>query len=295
MLFNFKKKDYFEAIDGVGIFDNDKNTMLPQTVCAKIIREHFKTAKKTPKVLFMGFDGARADSMAYVVKSREDKTSGKLFLPEYSAIKLLKSQGELVLTYAGGEPETPQETSTAQGWSAILTGEWGGKNGVLKHVPINTDCPTVLRELAENGKKSAFLAEWEDHFTITYKEEMRIAEENKIPLVFKRHKTDEELEQSFIEYIKGDTDCIFGIFEAPDYNGHTFGFGDQDYRYVTAVNNLDRVAYKLIDEVTKRPAYNDEDWLIMITSDHGGHGYGHGTQKTEDRNTFLACNKKITK
>lgn len=295
MFFNFKKNDYFESIDGVGIFDNDKNSMLPQTVCAKTIREHFKTAKKTPKALIIGFDGARADSMAYVVKSTEDKTSGKLFLPEYSAIKLLKSQGSLILTYAGGEPTAPQNTSTAQGWSAILTGEWGGKNGVLNHVPINTDCPTVLRELAENGKKSAFLAEWEDHFTITYKEEIKIAEQKKILLIFKRHKDDDELEQSFIENIKGDTDCIFGIFESPDYNGHTYKFGNCNYKYVTSVCNLDRVAYKLIDEVYKRPTYNDEDWLIMITSDHGGHGFGHGTQKPEDRNTFLACNKKIIK
>lgn len=295
MLFNFKKKDYFETIDGVGIFDNGKNSMLPQIVCAKTVRKHFKTAEKTPKALIIGFDGARADSMAYVVKSAEEKTSGKLFLPEYSAIKLLKSQGGLYLTYAGGEELTPQETSTAQGWSAILTGEWGAKNGVLKHVPLNTDCPTVLRELAESGKKAAFLAEWEDHFTITYKKEIEISEQNKIPLTFKRHKDDEELEQSFIEYIKGDTDCIFGIFEAPDYNGHTDRFGDVNYKYVTSVCNLDRVAYKLIEEVRSRPSYDDEDWLIMITSDHGGHGFGHGTQKPEDRNTFLACNKKITK
>ena len=83
-------------------------------------------------------------------------------------------------------PENPQETSTAQGWAAILTGVWGDNNGVKRHVPLKTDCPTVLRNLAESGKKAAFLAEWADHFTITYKEEIRMAEEKKLPLCFRK-------------------------------------------------------------------------------------------------------------
>ena len=93
--------------------------------------------------------------------------------------------------------------------------------------------------------------------------------------------------------IQKGTDCIFGIFEAPDHNGHSFGFGKQEYRYVTAVCNLDRIAFRLLQEVESRPTYHEEDWLFLITSDHDGHGNMHGTQLDEDRTTFIACNKKL--
>lgn len=43
-----------------------------------------------------------------------------------------------------------------------------------------------------------------------------------------------------------------------------------------------------------RETFQNEDWLILITSDHGGHKTGHGTQKAEDRMTFIAGNQKIS-
>lgn len=294
MLFN-KNKAYCDSLNKSGIFDNKSDDMFAQTVCADLIRKHFANASKTPKALIMGFDGARADSMNYLVKSKKDKFCGKLFYSQYSAVNMLKTEGGLYLSYAGGEINDPQETSTAQGWTAILNGKWGNENGVKKHVTLSEKTPTVLRELANKDKKSVFLAQWPDHFTITYKKEISISEEEKIPLDFIKYETDEELAKGFSEKINGDTDCIFGIFEAPDYNGHTYGFGSNEYRYVTSVCNLDRIAYNLIEQVKNRPEYPQEDWLIMITSDHGGHGRGHGSQKNTDRITFIACNKQIEK
>lgn len=286
-------QDYFKKIDHTGIFDNDRCSMFPQTVCAKLIRRHFACAQKIPKALIIGFDGTRADSMSFLVKATDESINGVLFHSEYSAINTLKAEGGLYLSYSGGESSAPQETSTAQSWASILTGEWGAKNGVLLHVPLKTTCPTVLRELAQGGKSAAFLAEWDDHFTITYRNEIALAAEKKLPLSFRQHESDEELEGSFLSHIQKGTDCIFGIFESPDHNGHAFGFGEQEYRYVTAVCNLDRIAYKLMEEVKNRPSYEQEDWLILITSDHGGHGNMHGSQMDEDRTTFIACNKKL--
>lgn len=290
----FKKNAYFACVDNVGIYENNSTAMLPQTVCASSIRAHFKHAKKTPKALIVGFDGARADCMSCLVKATDKTLSGELFYSAYSAVNTLKSEGGLYLSYAGGEPSAPQHTSTAQGWASILTGEWGGVNGVLEHVPLRTTCPTVLRELAEQGKSAAFLAEWNDHFTITYREEIAISKAQNLPLAFTQYKDDETLAAGLAAQIAQGTDCIFGIFEAPDSNGHSFGFGKQTYQYVTALCHLDRTAYMLMEQVKARPTYTQEDWLILITSDHGGHGRGHGTQKDEDRATFIACNKPVT-
>lgn len=291
-----KRRDaaYFQRLDTRGVFDNTTKTALPQTVVAKIVQSHFDGANdKTPKALLIGFDGARADSMHLLLKSEDETVTGVLHTSAYSAVNALKSAGGLYLSFAGGVPENPQETSTAQGWAAILTGVWGDDNGVKKHVPMRTDCPTVLRRLAESGKKAAFLAEWADHFTITYKEEKRFAEEKRLPLYFHKYADDAALAQAFSEHIAGDTDCIFGIFEAPDYNGHSTGFDLGNYRYAAGVMHLDNLAYRLMEEVRARPTYEEEDWLVLITSDHGGHARGHGTQQAFDRMTFIACNRPI--
>ena len=57
--------------------------------------------------------------------------------------------------------------------------------------------------------------------------------------------------------------------------------------------HLDNLAYRLMEEVRARPTYEKEDWLVLITSDHGGHGRRHGTQQMYDRMTFIACNQPI--
>ncbi len=294
MLFQNEDKKYLARLDTQGVFNNTTKTALPQTVFADAVRKHFKKQNgKTPKALLIGFDGARADAMHLLFESTDEKITGGLFVSAYSAVQALKAEGGLYLSYAGGESDSRQETSTAQGWAAILTGVWGAENGVLRHLPLKTNCPTVLRELAMQGKKSAFLAEWPDHFTITYKDEIEIAKREKLPLVFQQYRDDRALETAFSEQIADGTDCIFGIFETPDYNGHATGFSLENPRYAAGICRLDTVAYRLAEAVKRRPTYRDEDWLIMITSDHGGHGLRHGTQKQFDRMTFIASNKAI--
>lgn len=56
---------------------------------------------------------------------------------------------------------------------------------------------------------------------------------------------------------------------------------------------MDRCVYEQLSFIESREEYKDENWLIIVTSDHGGHNYRHGMQITEDRATFFACNKKL--
>lgn len=290
-------KKYIERVDNNGIFDNRFSDALPQTTVADAVRKHWAQDNgKKKKAVIIGFDGARADSMVYIIKSNNSSVTGSNYTSKYSAVAELKKQGGLYMSFAGGianDKKTMQETSTAQGWAAILTGKWGCENGVVKHVAKKNECPTVLMELARKGIETSFLAIWPDHFNITYKDEIALVEKENVPMLYEKLDNDEKLHSAFLRDIDSDRDCIFGIYELPDMNGHSFGFGDDDYKYVMSVCDLDRCAYELIKHIESRPTYQQEDWLIIITSDHGGHGRGHGTQMTEDRMTFIACNKKL--
>ena len=96
-----------------------------------------------------------------------------------------------------------------------------------------------------------------------------------------------------IERIKSEDDLIFGIYENPDHNGHSTGFGDTNYRYVAGVCGLDRFSYSMLTEVKNRPTFDDEDWLVLIASDHGGTSNRHGGQSVQEKTTFLALSKPI--
>ena len=43
---------------------------------------------------------------------------------------------------------------------------------------------------------------------------------------------------------------------------------------------------EIISAVESRPTYALEDWLIIITSDHGGFNTGHGAFTIQERMTF---------
>lgn len=84
------KSQYIKTVNAKGLFDNTYETRIPQTVVNKIILKHFEKADKKPKCLFIGWDGCRADSMKYLIKSADEKISGHNESNIYSAVSALK-------------------------------------------------------------------------------------------------------------------------------------------------------------------------------------------------------------
>lgn len=292
-MFFDKKKKYINGVNTKGIYNNSYENRYPQTVISKMVLNHFNTAKKTPKCIFIGWDGCRCDAMKYLIKSESEKISGGNENFNYSAINYLKERGGVYITYVGGD-DSPQETSTAQGWSSALCGKWlksAWRRGI--EWTLDEDYPTVMKALAKDGYQTSFSCIWPIHFERTYKDEIEYAQQNNLPQFYFKFETDCELHDNMLDRIKSDDDFIFGIYENPDINGHGTGFGDENYRYVAGVCNIDTWSYDLIRAIESRENYDNEDWLIIIGSDHGGHLNMHGTQRIEDRTTFLASSKPI--
>ena len=67
-------------------------------------------------------------------------------------------------------------------------------------------------------------------------------------------------------------DVIFCIYDWADHNGHGSGFTNDNKNYVNAVRNNDNLMYEVIQQVVNREGYKNEteDWLIILTADHGG-------------------------
>jgi hypothetical protein len=71
-------------------------------------------------------------------------------------------------------------------------------------------------------------------------------------------------------------DALFVYFDAVDLAGHASGFNPSNPSYMAAIEGVDGHIGTVLNALYARPNYAQEDWLILVITDHGGIGTGHG-------------------
>ena len=275
-------------------YENTIETAYPQTDLYDIIDAHFKAelpeGKTEKKAIILGYDGCRADIVA-------EKQDG-------GAINYLLANGASInLTYCGGvnyPAENTQATSTAPGWCSMLTGVWSDVHGITGNGITKTVEPKMLMTtLFEEGiiDNAAFITKWKGHFTnsdSTYKDEKAYCKENDICVDFNLRKGLKDVHTGAMEEITSDdcADFVLIIYENTDSAGHNFGFTFNNPVYKDGFRTEDAYGYEVIKAIEARETYETEDWLIIVTSDHGGVGTGHGGPSIQERMNFVVMNKK---
>jgi hypothetical protein len=292
-----RKYDYQATVEAVSIMENTWQTAVPQTTVYDMIKAHFESAlpegMTEKKAIVIGYDGCRADTFSLLDNSKP------------SGIRLVYDEGgKAAFSYCGGVnyPEkNTQDTSTAPGWCTMLTGVWADGHGIYKnYVPKTVEPKTLLLSLVEDGTvdSSAFYVSWKGHFTkekATYINEKDYIEQNKLNSVFLCAENDEGTAQNVLNDInKPDcSDFIFLTLEYTDHSGHATGFSLSNPKYVNGFYDADKTGADFVNAIKSRPTYSTEDWLIIITTDHGGIGRNHGGSSIEERITFIVSNKEI--
>lgn len=286
---------FIENIALVG-FENTVETAIPQTALYNIVRNHFNSpladGKAEKKAIIIGYDGCRAD----VLKETVDGNSGIEHLVDGGAEKFL--------SYCGGinyPAVNTQDTSTAPGWCSVLTGVWATEHGIVANdITKSMEYKTLLTSLVEDEVigSSSFITKWKGHFdrnNATYLAEKDYCISNNLNVAFNTCKNDEaSLEFTLGEIYKSDcADFLFVIYEPTDSTGHDYGFTINNPRYKEAFKTADQYGLETIDAIKARATYDTEDWLIIITSDHGGIGTEHGDASIQERMTFIVANKEI--
>ncbi len=277
-------------------YKNTVETAIPQTEIYNIVKNHFDSpladGKTEKKAIIIGYDGCRADILTEMVDGK-------------SAVDTLLDDGASInLAYCGGvnyPAENTQDTSTAPGWCSILTGVWADKHGVTANdITKSLEYKTLLTTLVEENviDSSSFITKWKGHFdrkNATYLEEKSYCEENKLNVAFNRLENDAaSYEYTLNEIKKSDcADFVFVIYEPTDSTGHDLGFTINNPKYKEAFKTADQYGLETIDTIKARETYDTEDWLIIITSDHGGFGKGHGNESIQERMTFIVTNKEF--
>lgn len=287
---NDKTSDYKENVNSVG-YSNTLETAVPQTQIYNMIKNHFASplaeGKTEKKVLVIGYDGCRADALSLM------DSEGK------GGISYLLSTGATAeIAFCGGvnyPAINTQATSTAPGWCSILTGTWADVHGITDNgIEKSNENLTLLTTLVEENtiNNSAFYVSWNGHFNgseTTYIQEKNYIEKNGLDVTFLDAEDDKGTVSNTLADISGDdcSDFIFTILEHTDHSGHDTGFSLNNPDYSKSFADAEADGKAIIDAIESRETYETEDWLIIITSDHGGYNTGHGSVTLQERITFI--------
>lgn len=109
------------------------------------------------------------------------------------------------------------------------------------------------------------------------------------------NKRDQDMAERAGQYLqKQNPTAMFVYFHQVDATGHGIGFSPNVPQYVQAIENVDTHIGTVLKSLYNRPTYDQEDWLIIVCTDHGGirktHGSGHDIP--EIRQVFLIFNSQ---
>lgn len=323
---NKSDSNFLNKISKYSFWKNTVETSLPEYQTYNHVHDFLDVCKtedgkavapngKIRKVLFIGFDGMRADALPYVVQNTGSDSTAYNDKTGVGAISEIAKQGGLYLAYCGGEAgtKTQQTTSTSACWTSHFTGVWGNKHGIITNDDTkNLQYKTFMLEYAQKGLNTAIAFDWDPYFDVNLREEVHCVMQKKLPMRFcdidrvKKQGNDFSnfiatdypsvsapydtgMRDYVISRIEQDDDIICGIFHNIDTAGHMFGFG-LSTQYIGTVINCDMYAHSVLQNIKEREKNLNEEWLIVFANDHGGLGKGHGNQTLEERTAWIATN-----
>lgn len=230
---------------------------------------------RAKKVLVIGIDGVRPDILAEVATPNLDA---------------LAADGTF-----SDRARTTQQTVSGPAWSSLLTGVWPAKHGVTdnsfegKRYGAHPDFLTRIEQVRPELNTFAAL-DWlplgadsaggpvitdapdEKHVFDGYTLTWALADSAVVAA-------------SVAALASGDPDAAFVYLGNPDETSHETGAIGEEYRAAIAL--ADRHVGLLLDAVRSRRSYGREDWLILVTTDHGRRADGgHGGDSAEESTIF---------
>ncbi|MFD1771313.1 LamG-like jellyroll fold domain-containing protein [Sphingobacterium suaedae] len=99
--------------------------------------------------------------------------------------------------------------------------------------------------------------------------------------------SDETAKGSAVARLKStDPDLMLLQFTSVLEAGKSGGFSIENPTYKAAISDVDGYISEVLGALKERPTYAKEEWLLIVTSNHGGLENGYGGASFQERNTF---------
>ena len=221
-------------------------------------------AQNTKKVLVIGIDGCRSDALQIAsTPNIDDLISTGVFSPDALNDDI---------------------TVSGPGWSAILCGVWSEKHLVTGNsfsVDDYDTYPTFFKRAKDFDPtlQTLSICHWGPINDNIVKDQADFT---------LNVSSDEAVADKASDYLSvNDPDIVFLHFDEADGVGHGSGFSPVVPQYLAKIEEIDSLIGIVIDAVQNRQSYNEEDWLIVLTTDHGGLGTSHGGNSIEEERVFV--------
>jgi len=260
-----------------------------------------QTPVTTPKAIFIIVDGIPADVLERTDTPQMDQIAGA---------------NGYTRSWVGGEIGGPSESPTvsAVGYNSLLTGTWANKHNVYDNDVEDPDYRywDIFRiaKVHDASLHTAIFSTWLENRTRLVGDGLAAAGGDKLDYHFDGFEHDTErfphdITRTYIrdidELVSTETaryveehgpDLSWVYLEFTDDVGHAFGDSPQQRQ---ALKIMDGNVGKIWDAVKKRQESHDEDWLIVVTTDHGRDpktGKDHGGHTERERTTWIVTNSQ---
>lgn len=174
-------------------------------------------------------------------------------------------------------------TWSGTGWSSMLTGVWPGKHGVTDNSFSNSNFVNYPHFYNHVENSSPTLqTESIVHWGPIHTEIMDLSDYELIV------GTDAEVRDNAIDRLSNyNPDALFLHFDDIDHAGHLFGFLPTQSAYLDAIEVVDTQIGEVLVALQSRPNYIAENWLVLVSTDHGGTASGHGGSSIDEQKIFI--------
>jgi len=254
---------------------------------------------RTPKAVFIIVDGIPAD----VIEATDTP-----------AIDAVSAIGGYTRAYIGGAIGDISESPTVSsvGYASLVTGTWANKHNVWDN---NISAPNyaywdIFRIAKEHDPtlKTAVFSTWTDNRTKLLGNGLAEAGGDKLDYYFdlleagfERLSHEEQSQQirqidtlsaiNASDYIAAQGPELSWVYlQYTDDVAHLYGDSPE---FTNAVRFMDRQIGRVWDSIRERQARFNEDWLLIVTTDHGRDaetGMDHGGQSERERTIWIATN-----
>lgn len=228
--------------------------------------EGASAARPVKKVLVIGIDGCRFDALRAADAPHLDS------LIEHGAL------AEPIRIFPAHFREA--DTCSGPGWSNVLCGVWPDKHRVMDNeftAPKYADFPHFFTRLKQ-AQPEAFTASFSNwapiaQFIVQDADVKHDASGEEKPY----EEGDAENALAASELLRdGDPTATVVYLGQVDEVGHVDGFHPSVPNYIASIERVDGHVGQLLDAIAARKTRDQEDWLVLVTTDHGGSGTGHG-------------------
>ncbi len=205
------------------------------------------------KVLIIGIDGCRPDCLLTA------KTPNLDNLWQNGAYSF--------------KAKTDPISSSGICWTGMLTGVWHEKHNVVSNEYINPNIKEYPHffHLVRQQKPELKLFS-----VVNWSPIHKILQEGDADIV-NYLLTDEKVTGRVCDLmVNEDPDAFFVQLDEVDHAGHEYDYTVKSKKYLQAIEKADTLIGKIIRAMKSRENYSNENWLVLVSTDHGGSKFGHG-------------------